>query len=511
MILGAVFLLFHDLFFGRIIATNDISTNDLLYFNLPVRELYAEALKKGELLQWTPYIFGGFPIFAEGQGGFLYPVNLLLWYFLNPVAAMNTYIIFHAIFMGFGVYMFVSKITSNKILSLPSAVAASICGSLIAGHTRHLNSMTAIAYAPWLLYSIELFLQSKKISRALILGILLGLLVLIGHPQFAFIAGFIAMLYLFLRIAFDKKTRGSLIEKLKTYKVLYYLLIALALFAVIGYPQLKSTLELVPYTERGQELTSEFTGLGSLPFSGILTFVYPYYMGNAGDMTFKSDSPFLFWEFFAYCGAITFLLALFGTYKMWSRNEYRSFVRPLLIIAVVCYLLSLGENLPLYKIFSFFPVIKAFRFQARWLLGTELSVLALSGFGVISILEYWKGRSKRPEDKKPAKKTKAQTETKSKVPSFSLNTQYKAAILTSAAIALEIFFVAGKQVTTTDASVYLNPPSFVNQIRETNTPVMLERLYTLSRVEFFTAAYQKSKGWGREPRHVLFRHKASPA
>jgi len=415
---------------------------------------------------------------------------------------MNTYIIFHSIFMGFGIYMFVSKITGNKILSIPSAVAASICGSIIAGHTRHLNSMTAIAYAPWLLYSVELFLSSKKISRALVLGLLLGLLVLIGHPQFAFISGFIAILYLFLRIAFDKKTRGSLIEKIKSYKVLYYLLIALAIFSVIGYPQLKSTLELVPFTERGQELTSEFTGLGSLPFSGILTFVYPYYMGNAGDMTFKSDSPFLFWEFFAYCGAITFLLAVFGVYKMWSRSEYQSIVRPLLIIAVLCYLLSLGENLPLYKIFSLFPVIKAFRFQARWLLGTELSVLALSGFGVISILEFWKGRSKHPEERKSTKKTKAQPESKAKVPAFSLNLQYKTALFVSAAIAFEIFFVAGKQVTTTEASVYLNPPSFVNQIRESNIPVMSNRLYTLSRVEFFTAAYSKSKGW--EGSHDMF-------
>ena len=77
MIILSVFLVFRGLLKGEIIATNDIGTNDLLYFSFPIRFLYSEALKAGELLQWTPHIFSGYPVFAEGQNGFLYPFNLI--------------------------------------------------------------------------------------------------------------------------------------------------------------------------------------------------------------------------------------------------------------------------------------------------------------------------------------------------------------------------------------------------------------------------------------------------
>ncbi|MBC8044436.1 MAG: hypothetical protein IAF08_13440, partial [Rhizobacter sp.] len=95
-IAGIVALFFRNLFFGEVVATNDVGTNDLLYLNLPLRALYGEALKQGELLQWMPFKYGGFPVFAEGEGGFLHPFNLIVWFLLPPVSAMNLTIIFHA-------------------------------------------------------------------------------------------------------------------------------------------------------------------------------------------------------------------------------------------------------------------------------------------------------------------------------------------------------------------------------------------------------------------------------
>jgi hypothetical protein len=490
----AVFLLFHDLFFGKIIATNDVSTNDLLYFNLPVRKLYSDALKNGELLQWTPMIFGGFPVFAEGQGGFLYPINLVLWYLLSPIAAMNLYIILHALLMGLGVYLLVSKLTNNKLLSIPSAVAASVCGSIIAGHTRHMNSLAAIVYAPWLIYTIELFLRTKKVSKGLIFGILLGLMILIGHPQFSFITGFIALFYLFLRIFFEKKTSVSFFKKIIEYRVLYFLLIALVISVIIGFPQLKSTFELLPFTERGTNLSSEFTGLGSLPFNGFLTFIYPYYMGNAGNGTFQSQNLFYFWEFFHYCGVLIFALAILGTVKMWKRTEYHSIIRTLVVIAIISYILSLGENLPLYKIFSLFPFVKSFRFPVRWLEGTEISVLVLSGFGVISLFELIYGKNKQTE-KKSKKKTNPSLISTIKDDGKLLSIQYRLAIFLSILVPLEILIVAGRQVATADPAIYLNPPSFTEKIKNENKSSITSRDFTLSRVEFLSNIYGKSHGW----------------
>ena len=123
-VIAAVFLVFQNLLKGQIIATNDVGTNDLLYLYFPVRYLYAEALKAGEILQWATNISSGFPVFAEGQSGFLYPFNLITSYLLNPFQALNWFLIFHAILAGTGVYFFVKKISGSGWNAIPAAVAA---------------------------------------------------------------------------------------------------------------------------------------------------------------------------------------------------------------------------------------------------------------------------------------------------------------------------------------------------------------------------------------------------
>lgn len=494
LIFCSVLLLFRGLFAGNIIATNDISTNDLLHFYLPVKTLYSEALKQGELLQWTPLIYGGFPIFAEGQGGFLYPVNLVLSFVLDPVTAMNAYIIIHALLMGVGVYLLTSLLSKNKLLSIPSAAVAAICGSIIAGHTRHLNSLTAIIFLPWLFYNVELFIRSRKLSSGLLFGMLMGFMFLGGHPQHSFISVFLAVVYMLLRVFFEKQSQLSFFRKIIYYKTLQFLGIALVLALIIGLPQILSTSELVPFTERGKELSSEFTGMGSMPFSGILTFVYPYYMGNAGDLSFKSPDVFLFWEFFYYSGAIVFILSIIGFVANRNRTEFRSIVWPLLIIAVISFVLSLGENFPVYRFFSMFPVTKAFRFPVRWLAGMELAVLVLSGFGVRAIAEYIAGKKgKEPE----AKKTKNSKTAPAKFRLPDITAQYRISAIIAVIAVGEIFLVAGKQVTTASPDIYLKPPSYAEKIKADNS-----RLYVLSRSEFLTEVYEKSRGW--EGSHDLY-------
>src|SRR5437868_5446303 len=90
------------------------------------------------------------------------------------------------------------------------------------------------------------------------------------------------------------------------------------------------------------------------PWRSSAAFFYFYYMGDAVNGTYKSADIFNYWEFFYYSGVIVFLLAIYGTVKMWKRQEFRSVIRSLVIIAIVSYLLSLGENLGLYKLFKLF-------------------------------------------------------------------------------------------------------------------------------------------------------------
>jgi hypothetical protein len=123
---------------------------------------------------------------------------------------------------------------------------------------------------------------------------------------------------------------------------------------------------------------------------------------------------------------------------MWKRKEYHSVIRSLVVIALISYLLALGENFPLYRIFSVFPVIKSFRFPARWLAGTELSVMVLSGFGVLAFSEFL-SRKKHAADKKDGKSPKQTKNVSDKIIPLALAAQYKLSVALSVLVAIEIF------------------------------------------------------------------------
>jgi len=514
-IFAAVFILFRKLFFGEVIATNDGSTNDLLFFMLPIRALYGEALKAGEILQWTPYIYSGFPLLAEGQGGFLYPINLVLCYLLNPFPAMNFFLIIHAIVMGYGTFLFTSKITGSTWNSVPAGAAACICGSLIAGHTRHMNSFAVISLTPLLFLFAETFVRrlahgrgnKREISRsvpgqdtgepnegngwprftsAALFGCVLGLMLLIGHPQYSFIAGFLAGLYMLLRIYFMYRgSRSGLVAGLRMIRsdVLIFVIVSILVCVAISYVQIRDTMELASLSQRGEGVTLEFTSMGSLPWEGFLTFIYPYHWGNAGNNTYEIHYIYMFWEVFHYISLAGFILALVGIYTGWKSNDY---VKVLTILAVVSYLLALGGNLPIYRIFSFIPFVKSFRFPVRWMLGTELCMLFLSGFGMSAVVRRFvdAGRKVIKKRKQLAEKGSAAGNLVKKYPFVPGLT---AAIL----VVIDIYMVAGKQVATAEPTVWFNKSGFVNEYEGGK----FGRIFTLGNVEYFLGAYDRSGGW----------------
>src|SRR3954453_2190505 len=89
--LGAVAAVFWPMLTGiGVYAESDTFT----YF-YPVFALLHASLRAGELPFWTPYVFGGFPLFAEGQIGALYPPGLLAAQLPSPVQGVLLLGFFH--------------------------------------------------------------------------------------------------------------------------------------------------------------------------------------------------------------------------------------------------------------------------------------------------------------------------------------------------------------------------------------------------------------------------------
>ena len=68
-----------------IILGQSMFFNDITEFHVPLRHFFGQAWAKGQFPLWAPGIYTGFPLFAEGQVGPLYPPNWLFallpaWY-----------------------------------------------------------------------------------------------------------------------------------------------------------------------------------------------------------------------------------------------------------------------------------------------------------------------------------------------------------------------------------------------------------------------------------------------
>ncbi|MEW6557213.1 MAG: hypothetical protein AB1349_07655 [Elusimicrobiota bacterium] len=124
VILFFLFLIF--LFFPKIFLMIDvpitpgIESNDIFSLNYPFRDFLSRSLKNWKLPLWTDKISCGYPLLAEGQGGFFYPLNIVLFWFLPTYIAYNFSIILTFLMAGLFTYLYSRCIGINIFGSLLS-------------------------------------------------------------------------------------------------------------------------------------------------------------------------------------------------------------------------------------------------------------------------------------------------------------------------------------------------------------------------------------------------------
>ena len=158
-----------------------------------------------------------------------------------------------------------------------------------------------------------------------------------------------------------------------------------------------------------------------------------------------------------------------------------------MIIAVISFLFALGENLKLYKIFSIFPFISAFRFPVRWLIGTELALIFMSPFGIKIIID------KITKNKKLIQtKGKSKQQNSSELKKLFDSKPYIPGVAISILVLIDIFSITGRGVVTADPEIFFPKDNKnINSITQSNNT----RIFSMGDVELNTSIYQKSKGW----------------
>lgn len=379
--------------------TTGLIQSDLMNYNFPLKAAYGQALKKGKLLLWSDKISNGYPVFAEGQTGELYPFNLLFFKFLLPLQAYNYSLLLRYLLAAFWTYLFVRQVFR---LSLPSGLLAGLTYSLsgfFMAHLVHPAMIQVASYLPLNFLLVEKILLTKKQKLASILGLALvfSLQALAGHHELLYFTLVTLGLYLLIRSFQIRKKRFLPFCLGASAQVLLAGLLALGLTAV----QILPTLELIEHSTRKEGLPYRVATFYLFPLSHLLTFFQPqrFEFSETVDYTSQFPDAINLWETYAYLGLIPLFLA--GTAavlkitnllkKNKKRNQIPAFsplVLTFLILFVFSLLLALGRSTPVFKLLWLtIPGMKLFKYPTRFLVFTEFSLAVLAAVGFQSLIQ----------------------------------------------------------------------------------------------------------------------------
>ncbi len=179
LLLGAWLVLLAALLLsGGVLAGGDIRRQELHFFHL-----LGQALSRGELPLWNPYVLCGVPHLAAMVGGALNPIHMALAP-LGPELAINLAACLHLLVAAVGAYALAFHLFRSAPGGLVAAGIYALGGfSIMHLEAGHLGLLASFSLVPLLLLALERFLAGGRASDMLLVGLALGLLVLSGHPQ----------------------------------------------------------------------------------------------------------------------------------------------------------------------------------------------------------------------------------------------------------------------------------------------------------------------------------------
>lgn len=390
IIAAAIVLHSPVLLFGEVYAPS----GDIVYQNYPWRDFYASELKQGRLALWYPDQACGFPLFAEGQTGMLYPPNLILHSLFDTWTAISLFCLLHTILAGAGALILFRRLSTSFSASAILSAVFMASGPMIA-HLGHFNLVAVASLMPWLLAagldaaftsSSQRGFGARTIKKIAFLSFIATSMILAGHPQMTAISFIALLLLLAAKLLVERRENRP--------KVLPYLAapaIGFFMGGVIALPQLLSTFQLLGLSNRSDFTFADFMSY-SYPPTMLATLLYPFAFGPANAWQSPDyHGPQGFVEYVSLIGVIPVVFALAGFIGIISRKTSK-FALPIAhayktalaayTASAVSFVLALGKYAGLYAIFWLVPGMGATRIPARFIIPGILLLCALAAISI---------------------------------------------------------------------------------------------------------------------------------
>ena len=171
---------------------------DALSVSLPLHQVLADALSRGELPLWSNEIYGGHPIFAEGQGGFAHPLNWLLFGTLPTVYAHGLLHLLCLWIAALGTFALCRALGLGAMASMLAGLALA-CSQDWLALTGNSAIALASSFVPGMLWAVERWWRQPDVGRALILAVGITGVLLAGYPQALHAAALLVFVTLLVR------------------------------------------------------------------------------------------------------------------------------------------------------------------------------------------------------------------------------------------------------------------------------------------------------------------------
>jgi hypothetical protein len=193
---AAVAAVFHPLF----TTPASILNNDSLTHSLPAHHVLAELFAGRGFRFWRPALALGYPAYADGAGGWLHPLKLLLFAGFDRLTAHD--LVYVASFWLTGVFAFGTARTlglraeAALVAGLATAFSPAVLGNVYNASYAH-----ALAWSAGALFAFERFARRATPARALGLAVAVALLLLAGYLPTAYATLLVLGLLLLVRHA----------------------------------------------------------------------------------------------------------------------------------------------------------------------------------------------------------------------------------------------------------------------------------------------------------------------
>lgn len=351
---------------------------DRVFYSYPIDVFFNREVKKGSIPLWNPYIFSGYPVFADGENAFLYPLKFLFHFFFSPWKAGDLLTIFHIFMAQIFMFIYLEEIGCSFF---PALSGGFLFGFNIFSLWQNFfrSGSSAMVWLPFLLLCYKKFLNKRNLLWCGLGGFSFAFIIL-DYLPYAF--------YAFLVFIFV--TGLEVIEYIKNWKPLWkrnsplipFLLITATGFLIV-YFYLQAVLELALLSQKQRFLLSDVTGKlfhrGRRALFLSVGLFSPLMMGSENvDFLISSlyFDPFVYYSLFAGVSA-TFLAAL----SFLSFFSIYSTAFPLLSFVALLIFLHTPLNALISFIFPWFKGIPPF--SAGFMFAFSISLSSSFGFEAI--------------------------------------------------------------------------------------------------------------------------------